>query len=35
MIVVVLTSIGVASALWSRERVRRIAAVQLRHMELV
>lgn len=35
MIVVVLTSIGVASALWSRERVRRIAAVHLRHMELV
>lgn len=35
MIVVALTSLGVASALWSWERVRRIATVHLRHMELV
>jgi hypothetical protein len=35
VIVVVLTSIGVASALWSPARVRRIAAVSLRHMGLV
>jgi hypothetical protein len=35
VIVVVLTSVGVASALWSRARVRRLAAVRLRHVELV
>lgn len=35
MIVVVLTSLGVASALWSPARVKRLATLQLRHMKLV
>lgn len=35
MIVVVLTLIGVLSAVWSGPRLRRLAAVRLRHIELV
>ena len=35
MIVVALTSIGVLSAVWSVPRLRRLAAVRLRHVELV
>jgi hypothetical protein len=35
MIVVVLTFIGVASALWSPARLKRIATLHLRHMWLV
>ncbi len=35
MIVVVLTAIGVSSALWSVPRIRRLAELRLRHLELV
>ena len=35
MIVVACTGIGVLSALWSWARVRRLAEVRLRHIELV
>mgnify|MGYP005816254343 CR=1 FL=1 len=35
MIVVVATGIGVASALWSWPRIKRLAAIRLRHVELV
>lgn len=35
MILVVATGIGVASALWSWPRIKRLAAVRLRHIELV
>jgi hypothetical protein len=35
VIVVVATGIGVASALWSWPRIKRLASVRLRHIELV
>jgi hypothetical protein len=35
VIVVVATGIGVASALWSWSRITRLAAIRLRHIELV
>lgn len=35
MIVVVLTGIGVCSALWSMDRIRRLAELRLHHLELV
>lgn len=35
MIVVVATAIGVGSALWSWARIKRLAALPLRHLELV
>ena len=35
MIVVVMTALGVASALWSRDRLRRLAAIELKQIKLV
>jgi hypothetical protein len=35
LIVVAMTALGIASALWSPARVRRLAAVRLAHVELV